>query len=188
MVEIKLYKSPWKALKLILLCLPFVAASLYFIIHNDYDKTGDWIGLCFFGLGIPFAIFNLLDKRPELVLNHEGIFDRRTYGTFNKNPDRGFVKWDAINDVYLKIYVTRLHGLPTSKQKYVCIKLKENSAAFLSDQHKPRKFLQHFGFGDYNIPLMGLKKIDEQKLVDFIKSMAGADNATRQRLLLSSEL
>jgi hypothetical protein len=184
MTEIKIYKSPWKAIKLILLTSPFVAIALYDIITHSIKMPPalSWFCLCFFGLGIPLGLFNLLDRRPEMILNQDGIFDRQSYGVFNKRKDRGFVRWDSITNAYLKEYQPRTpQGLPTSKQKYVCLSLKESAKNHISKSSiKLSKFL---GIGDYTIPLLNLRNFDEQKFIQLIKLMAHSTVAEKQKLL-----
>lgn len=51
-----------------------------------------------------------------MIINEEGIFDRMTYGIFNKNNDRGFLKWSYIKDAYLKVNQTYYQGLSTNHQ------------------------------------------------------------------------
>jgi hypothetical protein len=187
MSEIKLYKSPWKAVRLILLSLPFIIASLYFIFYKDADKALDWVCLCFFGLGIPLGLFNLLDRRPELVFSEDGIFDRLSYSILNKRHDKGHLKWDLIKNVYVNVYSNSFRGIPTSKQRFICIEVSDEEKKSLKYNTKASKFSHVLGLSDYNIPLMNLK-VDDQELLNFIKSMSHADTMTRRNLLLTSKL
>jgi len=63
MPELKLFKSPWKAVKLIILCSLFVGISLYDLIsHSNIEPVAlNWFCICFFGLGYPVGFFNLFD-------------------------------------------------------------------------------------------------------------------------------
>jgi hypothetical protein len=184
MLELKIYKSPWKAIKLILLSLPFVIFCLYDIINhsNISPATLDWFCVFFFGLGIPIGLFNLLDPRPEMILSEDGIFDRQSYGIFNKNPQRGFIKWDSIKDAYLKEYQNRSpQGIPTSKQKYICLSLSEDAKKTTKD--KSGKISKALGLADYNIPLMNLRNFNEQKFIQLIKLMPNSSVSEKQKLL-----
>lgn len=70
MTEIKLYKSSWKGIRLIASSLPFVMIGIWMISKEQIGTFGyimGWLGVSFFGLGIPLGIFVLFDKRP-----HEG--------------------------------------------------------------------------------------------------------------------
>jgi len=181
MIEIKLYKSPWKAIKLILLSLPFVVAALYFLISNDADKTMDWICICFFGLGIPLGLFNLFDRRPQIIMNEAGIFNRMGY--------KDVLQWNWIKDAYLQNLdnVGRL-GISFSKQTFVCLLIDQNAEPLLKGNQNLRKFVKDMGFPEISISLNPLKKVDGQKLVDFIKAMSTANASAKQNLLLKSEL
>jgi hypothetical protein len=178
MVEIKLYKSRQKAIRLIILCLPLVFASLYLIIYNHSDKTLEWICLCFFGLGIPLGIFNLLDKRPQIIMNEVGIFDRIAY--------KELINWDWIKDAYLK--EARILWV-VQKQHYICLVLNQdvipNSPRY---EMLKKTFPVDLGFQQVNILLDQLKKINGQKFTDFIKKMSCADAETKQNLLLTPDL
>lgn len=81
MTEIKLYKTTTKGLKIIGMCLPFVAIGLWMIMDNPYGSTEyvmGWVGTCFFGLGLPVGLFQTFDKRPQIVITENGIWDRTT--------------------------------------------------------------------------------------------------------------
>lgn len=182
MYEVKFYKSKWKGIKLILLSLPFVLYGIWNLNQGNPDTSVwiDWLSISFFGLGIPLGIFNLFDRRPELILNEEGIFDRMAYGIFNKQTNAGNVKWESINEAYLLVHKNNYRGLPLSDQKFICLNLKKHDS-----RKRKSKLAKAFGSGDFDIPLMNLKKLDEQKLIDFIKAMMVADSKTKRNLLQS---
>ncbi|HWD89436.1 MAG TPA: STM3941 family protein [Mucilaginibacter sp.] len=182
MPEVKLYKSRWKAISLILLCLPFVIASLYFLSKNDSDKTMNWFGLCFFGLGIPLGLFGLFDRRPELILDDKGIFDRLSYGIFDKGKDKAFVSWHFIKNVYLKEFINSY-----SKQLYICIEIKEEMKTDPKYCTNINKFSHLIGLSDYNIPLMNLK-VNKQELLSLIQELSVADATERKNLLTNSDI
>jgi hypothetical protein len=182
MTEIKLYKSPWKAIRLLLLTLPFVIVGFYILSKQDSDRTMAWACICFFGLGIPLGLFNLFDRRPQIIIDEKGMFCRQSYSIFNKSVDKGFINWDAISNVYLKINKNSYRGLPLSPQKFICIIKKDNSRSDLGRKN-PRSF-GAFGLGDFNMPLLMTQKINEEKFVEFIKAMSDAGTAGRQSLLL----
>lgn len=51
----------------------------------------------FFGLAIPLILFNLLDNRPQIIINVEGIWDRTL--------KQDLIKWEQIiNFCLLNIY------------------------------------------------------------------------------------
>ena len=164
-----------------MLCLPFVIAGVFFIINNNSDKTMDWICICFFGMGIPLGLFNLLDKRPQIIINNVGIFDRMGY--------RDFLNWDWIKDAYL--YNIKNHGrlgISFSKQTFVCLIINQNFVPLLKGNKVLRKFGKDLEVPQVAISLSPLQKIDSQKFVEFIKAMSTADAASKQNLLLTTQL
>ncbi|MEO8887534.1 MAG: STM3941 family protein [Mucilaginibacter sp.] len=191
MHEIKIYKSKWKALRLILLVLPFVCFASWDIVNNSKIEPEflNWFCICFFGLGIPLGIFNLLDKRPELILSETGIFDRSSYGIFEKKTNKGFIKWEDITDAYVYEWQNTYRGLKTGKHKYICIVLNNKIQENLKKTNPISTKLAHtLGMGDFVIPLMNLRKFDEQKFVELIKAMAILSASERQKLLSTTSL
>ena len=91
-MDIKLYKSPWRAIKLILLCSIFVFGGIFLLTNTDSPKWVAWLNIGFFGLGYPVGLFHLLDRRPQIIINEIGIFDRTTY--------KDFINWDVIKGAY----------------------------------------------------------------------------------------
>lgn len=173
MPELKLYKSPRRAIRLILLTIPFVGLSLYdIIIHSDIMPIAfDWFCLCFFGLGIPLGIFNLFDRRPIITINEIGIYDRISYNDF--------VNWNLIKDAYLR---------DVHNQKFICLVLDDKAIPLLKINKKLKGLSKALGFQEVNISLGQLRKIDEQKFVEFIKAMSDANMSTRINLLSTSYL
>ena len=101
MTEIKLYKTYWKALKLIALVVPFIVIGIWFIQKAQYGTFNYWMslsGICFFGLGIPIGLFHLFDRRPQIIITERGIWDRTT--------NEGEIKWEQIKGAKL----LNIHG------------------------------------------------------------------------------
>ena len=111
MLEIKLYKSPFKGLKLIALAISFVAIGIWMIMKEPYgtnDYILGWISISFFGLCIPLGLFNMFDKRPQIIITENGILDR------TNNQDE--IKWEQIKSACtLEIY----------KQKFISLLVDE---------------------------------------------------------------
>ncbi|MBS1531424.1 MAG: hypothetical protein JSU01_14045 [Bacteroidetes bacterium] len=163
--EIKLYKSKWKAIKLILMGLPLVLACVFLLSKNDSHRNMEWFGICFFGLTIPIGIFNLFDRQPRLIINEEGIYIRII-------GFKDFINWDVIKDA---IYKER-----TTQDQYSWIKQKFLSITFdPGDSADPK---------NVSIYLNSLQKIDGQKLADVVNQMAHSDTNARRQLLLTTEL
>jgi hypothetical protein len=95
MTVIKLYKSKTKGLKIIGMCLPFLAMGIWMITDSPLGSVEyilGWVGTCFFGLGLPIGLFQTFDKRPQLIITENGIWDRTT------NQDE--IKWEQIIEAY----------------------------------------------------------------------------------------
>lgn len=188
MIEIKLYKSKWKAIKLMLLCIPFIFWGIWDLTYHlsNSPQFLNWFFICFFGLGIPIGLFNLLDKRPQVILNENGISDRSSYAIFNKRENKDFIKWDLIQSVYIQVYRNSYRGLPTSKQKIVCLKLKRNT--IIDTKSKSANLSRSLGLADYNIPLINLEGINEHEFITFIERMSQTDIVTKRKLLKEFKL
>ncbi|MEO8516697.1 MAG: STM3941 family protein [Flavobacterium sp.] len=76
--------------KLILLfSLPFIIIGIWMISSEQKGTSNYYMGwycLSFFSIGIPIGIFTLFDKRPQIIINENGIWDR----TLKQNE----IKWE----------------------------------------------------------------------------------------------
>lgn len=172
MKEIRLYKSKWKILGLLLGSLIFVFGGIHMLGTADTDpvkKIISWTSILFFGLGIPIFLYNLLDRRPQIVINEVGILDRSIV--------KEFINWNVIDNAYLV----------DTGVKFICLvmkpgtDLKKSQSWFAS---KMSSINQSFGFQEININLASIK-IDEKRLAEFILEMSKAQPQERQQLLLS---
>ena len=165
--EIKLYKSPWKALKLLALTLPFVCIGIWLITRADPgpgDRFWGWVSTCFFGLGLPIGLFHLFDHRPQIIINETGIWDRTT--------KQDVIPWDLIYDAYtLDIY----------KQKFICLVLSQDFNTKSKLYKWAEEMNEAIGAQKVNLSL-GQVKVDAEKLAEFINSIS-KDGADRKALL-----
>ncbi len=166
MTEIKLYKSPWKALKLLALTILFVCVGAWIISKGNSisDRFWGWASVCFFGLGLPISIFNLFDRRPQIIINETGIFDRTIQADF--------IDWQLIK----KAYPVNIYG-----QKFICLKLKGEFKPSKKKNFIRKKLAQLnvvLGYQEININL-GQIRIDVHKLTDFIIAMSKTIPAER---------
>jgi len=167
MKEIKLYKSPWRAVKLILLCSIFVALGLWGIL-TDMPTWIAWLNIGFFGLGYPVGLFHLFDRRPQIIINETGIFDRTT--------NKDFINWEIIQDAYL---------IDIHKQKFICLVVDEIFKPSLKKSklyQQTAKFSEAIGAQELNISL-GQIKIDPEKLTEFILLMRNATKPNKTELI-----
>ncbi|HXD91666.1 MAG TPA: STM3941 family protein [Bacteroidia bacterium] len=168
MTEIKLYKSRWRAIKLMLLCSVFVALGLWGILYSDMPAWMAWLNIGFFGLGYPVGLFHLFDRRPQIIINEIGVFDRTTH--------KDFINWEIIKHAYL---------IDIHKQKFICLVVND---AFKPSQSKNKlykktaEFSEAIGAQELNISL-GQIKIDPKKLTEFILLMLTATKPDKTALL-----
>ena len=95
MPELKLYKTASKGLKIIALSLPICAIAVWSLLNGATETTDyimEWFGASFFGLATLVGIFHSVDRRPQIIINENGIWDRTT------NQDE--IKWEQIKDSY----------------------------------------------------------------------------------------
>ncbi|WP_350293844.1 STM3941 family protein [uncultured Croceitalea sp.] len=171
MTEIKLYKSKKRAILVMAMCAPFVVLGVLILGKNPWIG---WLSIGFFGLAFPLGIFNLLDKRPAIVLNELGIFDR----SINKD----FINWELIKDAY---------PISINKQKFICLLIDEK---FKPSKKKGQfyksvaKLNEAIGAQELNINLGQIQKIDEVALTQFILKMSKATKTDKATLLKELEI
>ena len=168
MEEIKIYKSPSKALRLIFLASIFVVPCSYALIMHKLNMPPllAWSGACFFGLGMLYGIFNLVDRRPQIVINTDGLFDRMAY--------KDFINWSLVKDAYV---------FHINKQTFIGIVI-DPAAVHLIKKQGSLRLSKHLGFQDITLSL-GTVKIDEARFRDFIVAMTKAEPIKRTHLLSS---
>ena len=165
MTEIKLYKSPWKALKIFALTIPFIVIGIWMISKEDSDSMDifmGWLGLCFFGLGIPVGLFHLFDRRPQIIINEQGLWDRTT--------KQGIIEWDIIHDAY---------PIHISGQKFISLKLDKSFEVKVKQFKWATKLSKKVGAQKVNLHL-GQIKIDSDRFTDFILEMTQTELPERK--------
>ena len=81
--------------------IPFVIIGIWMITK---DESSGWLTTLFFGLGIPVGLFQLFDRRPQIIIDENSIWNRTT----NQNE----VKWGQIQGAYpLDVYGQELISL-----------------------------------------------------------------------------
>jgi hypothetical protein len=172
MKEIRLYNTAWKGLILILIALAFVAVGIWMISREPYGSTKyvmGWIGSCLFGLGIPIGIFNIFDKRPQLIINENGLWDRKS-----KQDE---VKWEQIIEANIsEIYNQPFISIATD----VTFKLKNKQYSWA------KNLTEAAGLAQFNISL-GQIDANEAKLCELINSLSKAEKGDRNKIIQSFE-
>ena len=168
MTELKLYKTTSKGLKLIGMSLPFILIGVWMIFESPEGTSKyimGWVSTCFFGLGIPIGLFQSFDKRPQIIINESGIWDRNT------NQDE--IKWEQIEDAYpLDIY----------EQKFISI-ITDNTFVFEKKPYKlAAKINKAVGAQNLNLHL-GQINIDENGLTELIHKLKNAEKKDRNKII-----
>jgi hypothetical protein len=168
MTEVKLYKKPLKGLKIFALSIPFVAIG-FFAINNEPVGSIDYImGLiciCFFGLGILIGLFQTFDRRPQIIITENGIWDRTT-----KQDE---FKWDQIKSAY---------PLNIHQQKFVSLKLDKSFVMKKKLYKWAAKLNKVVGAKNINLQISQLK-IDEKKMADFISEIIKTEKENRTEII-----
>lgn len=168
MKEYNLYKSRSKAVKVLLLSSMFVIAGVYLLNQPNTSKFMAWLCILFFGMGIPFGLFQLLDRRPQIVINELGIFDRTIH--------QDFINWEIIHDAYL---------VSVHRQKFICLVVDENfepSKTKGKFGQKMASLSKAMGFQELNVNV-GSVQVDAERLMAFILVMRTADKPNRETLI-----
>ena len=168
MQELRLRKSPWKAVRLLLGSGLFVAIGWWMLGEPDSPKWAAWLCIVFFGLGVPISLFQLFDRRPQIIVNDVGVFDRMMH--------HEFINWEIIRDAYL----VEIH-----QQTFLCLVVDET----FEPSRRKGKFKQGvaslnkgLGFQELNISL-GFVNIDVVRFAEFILAMRGAAPPERAGLV-----
>jgi hypothetical protein len=168
MTEMHLYKKPLKGLKLLALTIPFVAIGIWMINIEPFGTLNyimGWLGISFFGLGIPIGLFQIFDRRPQVIISENGIWDRTT-----KQDE---IKWEQIQEAYpLDIY----------KQKFVSLVVDDTFVTKKNLYKWAAKINEAIGAQKINLPVSQLK-IDEHKMTDFINEMITTEKANRPNII-----
>ena len=165
MTEIKLYKSPIKSLRLFLLCSIFVIPCGWLIFFKGYNEWEGWLTLCFFGLGFLVSLFHILDRRVQIIINRNGIWDRTT--------KLGLMEWELIKEAY---------EIDVEKQKFISIvadeklKSKKKTYAWASYLNK------NIGAQDINLNISQMK-VNAEKMVTLIDILKNEPIENREEVI-----
>jgi len=168
MTEIKLYKTTTKGLKIIGMSLPFVVIGLWMITKEQIGTASyimGWVCTCFFGLGFPVGLFQTFDKRLQIIITENGIWDRTT-----KQDE---IKWEQI----IEAYPLDIHG-----QKFISL-VTDETFVFKKKPYKWAEKINEF-VGAQNLNLhLGQINIDEIELTNFINQLTKETREERKKLV-----
>jgi len=146
----------------------FVIAGIFLLGQPNTSKLMAWLCILFFGTGIPLGLFQLLDRRPQIIINELGVFDRTVH--------QDFINWDIIHDAYL----VRMH-----QQQFICLVVDEQFEPSKSKSkfgQKMARLSKAIGFQELNINV-GNVDVDAERLLAFILAMRTADQPNRETLI-----
>lgn len=168
MTELRLYKSRGKALRLLLGSSAFVAVGIYLLGQPQTSRFMAGTCIAFFGLGVILGLYQLLDRRPQIIINEVGVFDRHAH--------HEFINWEIIQDVYTA---------KMNNQRFICLVVDE---AFEPSRQrgwfrqKLASLNKGMGFQELNLWL-GNVSIDAMRLAELILAMRGAERPERKMLV-----
>ena len=151
---------------MMLLCSIFVALGVFIL---SKEPLLGWLCIGFFGLAYPLGIYNLIDKKPMIIINEIGIFDR--------SANRDFINWELIHDAY---------PINISGQKFICLIINETFKPSKTKglfYRSAVKLNEAIGAQELNIHLGQIKKIDDIRLTEFILEMSKAATTTITELI-----
>jgi hypothetical protein len=149
---------------LLIVAFGFVVVGLLILTRaKASDAWIGWINIVFFGACIPIFAWQLVDSRPRLVIDDQGILDR-TLGV-------GVIPWSEITGAYLR----SIHG-----NNFICLEVRN-----------PERWLEHLspvkramasankalGFTPLNLNLSAVATDPSQILELILKTIAwGQEN------------
>ena len=133
--------------------------------NGTFDYYMGWFIASFFSLGIPVSIFNLLDRRTQILINENGIWDRTT--------KQNEIKWEQIRESYLIEIYNQWFISIVADETFV---FKKNAFSWLNKLNK------YVGAQELNVNLSQIK-IDENKLTDFINTIRISEKHQRRNLI-----
>ncbi len=93
--------------------LGFVIAGLFILtMHRPGAEQAAWPAIMFFGAAIPVFVWQLLDTRPRLVIDDNGVYDRRL--------KIGVIPFADIEDAYVM-------SIGKPGQEFICLRLRDET-------------------------------------------------------------
>ena len=166
MPEIKLYKSSIKSLRLVFLTSSFVACGVFILLKTNNSKVMSILLILFFGAGLLIGLFNMLDIRPQIIIDKIGIWDR------TMNQDR--INWEFISEIISPIDISRQIFIPlVVDEKFVRRKKMFKWALDLS---------KAFGGRDINLNISYIK-IDKEKFITLLDILKNEEIENRDEVI-----
>ncbi|MGC4040458.1 MAG: STM3941 family protein [Flavobacterium sp.] len=168
MAEIKLYKLPWRGIKLIVMSAAFVGIGIWMIRQpsiGNVEYAMGWLCIVFFGLCSLIGLYVVLDRRPQIIISETGVWDRM----IRQNE----IKWEQL----LNAYPTNIYG-----QKFIAVVVTGDFVFRKKPSQWATKLNKALGAGEINLNLSQIK-IDEDALSSLLNRLAKADKAERSSII-----
>ena len=154
-----------KSIRLFVLSSIFVIPIFWIITSSDKIDTSMWISILVFGSIFFFSLFNMIDRRSQIIINKIGIWDR--------SINQDVIKWELIKganetNVYKQIFIS------LDLDKDFIIKKKQYKWA--------KKLNELFGAKEINLNLSYIK-VDLEKFITLIEVLSHSQIEEREHLI-----
>jgi len=162
--------SPLKYIGFAVICAVFVVIGVLMLL---FPRSGEWSemlagwsGVIFFGFGLIVFLRQILDSRPRLVVDEQGIFDRTL--------SVGVIEWQDIEHAYLNSVVGNpfISLVLNNPEKYL--------QRAMSSQKKLARLNKYLGAETININLSGIDKSPDEILVVVLNHIVSRKIDTHQ--------
>ncbi|WP_333677478.1 STM3941 family protein [Dyella sp.] len=167
MSPIVINASRLKYALLLLVAVGFVFAGAFMVAFDAATEAWlGWANIVLFGACIPLFLWQLLDARPRLVMDEQGIFDR-TLGV-------GVIPWSEITGAYLRSIMS---------VDFICLELRDPLQWLQRLSPAKRAVVranEAMGFSALNVSLGGLEA-DAQQVHELILKMVASGEFVEDR-------
>lgn len=139
--------------------------GIYILDNKPDSEVMSWICITFFGLCSLVGFINLFDRRPQIILNSKGIWDRR----FKIE----IIPWDDIFDAYL---------FGVNRQYFIALVINEKIAAKVKAPKWVENFNHEIGAQKINLNV-GDIKVNKDKFVIAIKQLSAEKPENRAAII-----
>ena len=160
MTHVVIMASRLKYILFLVAAAGFVAGGVFMLLHNGPLWVA-WLNILFFGSAIPLFIWQIIDRRPRLVFDDEGVSDRTL--------DVGKILWRDINGAYLR----SIQG-----NVFVCLHISdaEKYLGRLSPIKKAAAGVnEQLGFTPLSLNLSGVS-VDPNQMLELVLKMSNVNN------------
>nr|WP_299384203.1 STM3941 family protein [Allomuricauda sp.] len=168
MASLRFYTSIKKALKLIGLSIPFVVMGIWFVTlpgSTEMDRFMGWAGILFFGLGVGIGTKQLFDRKVQIIIDENGIWDR--------SLKSGKIEWKYIHAAY---------PFDINGSKFISLVLDKEFESTIFQYKWATKLSHNQGAQKVNLNLAHVKA-DEKKLAAWINVALKKDIDERRALI-----